>query len=295
MKALLFYLFLPLIYLLSLLPFRLLYLLSDLLTFILYRLMAYRRQIIAQNIQNSFPEKSPEERQKIAADFYRHFCDIWLETVKMLTIGRKTLLKRCHFADLSVSEKYYQKGQSIIFIMGHFGNWEWGNYAMRLSSDYPFYAVYKKLQNPYFDGLMYKIRSKFGTIPVSSNNILRIILKSKETCSAIGLIADQTPMPEYAYWTYFLNQATPVFRGTARIARKMNYPLLFASIRKQKRGYYKIHLEELFSQPKDVSEDEITRRHTAFLEDEIRKLPHTWLWSHKRWKHKPPPNLPISG
>ncbi len=286
MKTLRFYILLPFIYSISLLPFRLLYLTSDILNFVLFKIVGYRKEVIQQNLSNSFPQKTRDEIANIRKAFHQHFCDTMLETAKMLTIGKKAFLKRCYFVDLSLFEKYYAKQQNIIVAMGHFGNWEWGNYAMSLSSPYKLYAVYKTLQDRRFNHFVYHIRARFGALPVAKDNIFRLLFKERETRSVTALIADQTPAKKYAYWASFLNQETAIYQGTEKIAKKMNYPVLFASIRKVKRGYYQIHLEELFSEPKNTEEGEITKRHTAFLEEEIRQQPHLWLWSHKRWKHK---------
>lgn len=286
MNRLRFYLIMLFFYGLAVLPFRVLYFLSDFLNLLLFGWIGYRKKVIYHNLKNSFPEKTEGEIDRIAKDFYQHFCDTLVETAKMITIGKKAFLKRCHFVDLSLFEKYYKAKQNLIVTMGHFGNWEWGNYAMSLSSAYQLYAVYKPLQNSRFDRFVYKIRSRFGALPVSKDNIIRLMFKERKKLSVTALIADQTPNPKYAYWANFLNQETAIYQGTEKIAQKMNYPVLFASIRKIKRGYYQIYLKELFSNPKETSEGEITERHTAILEDEIRKYPHTWLWSHKRWKHK---------
>ncbi len=288
MKALRFYLLLPILYSVSLLPFWVLYRISDFLNWLLFRVIGYRKAVIAQNLAHSFPEKTEVERAAIAKNFAEYFCDTLVETVKMLTISQRSFLQRCYFDDLTLFEKYHTQGQNLIVAMGHFGNWEWGNYAMSLSSPYQLYAVYKPLQDRHFDRFVYNMRARFGALPVAKNAIFRLMVKERDTLSVTAMIADQTPIKENAYWVDFLGQDTAVYIGTEKVAKKLNYPVLFASIRRVKRGHYRIGLEELFAQPKHTEEGEITQKHTAVLEREIRAMPHTWLWSHKRWKHKRP-------
>jgi KDO2-lipid IV(A) lauroyltransferase len=289
MQAITFYALLPLIYFFSVLPFWVLYRISDVLFVVFYYLIGYRRKVVETNLRNAFPEKSEAVRAEIARRYYRYLCDLMVETLKMVTIRRKSLLKRCHFADLSLFNQLYQKNKKLLVVMGHFGNWEWSSYTMTLSSPYHLHAIYKPLQNPYFDRFFLKVRSRFGAELVAKNNALRVLVKSRDQLTCTTMIADQTPSgPGNAYWIHFLNQETAVYHGTERLAQKFNYPLVFVSVRRVRRGYYQIITEELFHEPGKTSEGEVTRAHSARLEEEIRRQPETWLWSHRRWKHQRP-------
>jgi KDO2-lipid IV(A) lauroyltransferase len=283
-----YYIALPFIYLLSLLPFPLLYKVSDFMYLIVYHGLGYRKAVVEQNLRNSFPEKSSEEIEKIGRNYYRYMCDLMLETFKTLTISRKEALRRCRFHDLSLLKRLHEEKKSIIIVLGHYGNWEWAGSSMSLDTDYQLYVIYHPLSNKRFDKLIYNMRTRFGTKLIPMNNTFRDMVKNRDHISATAFIADQTPAPEHAYWTTFLNQDTPIFEGTEKIARKLNYPVVFGNVKRIKRGYYEVFTEMLVEDPRSTSEGEISELHTRRLEEEIRKQPETWLWSHRRWKHKRP-------
>jgi KDO2-lipid IV(A) lauroyltransferase len=290
MQAVIFYLTLPFLYLISLLPFPLLYLLSDFLFVIVYCGIGYRIKVVTENLRNSFPEKSENEIFEIRRKFYRYLCDLFLETFKTMTIGKKSMVRRCRFNDesLKLFEKYYNEKRSVIVVMGHLGNWEWAGNTFSLCCRSQLYVIYHPLGNKYFNNLIISMRTRFGTKLIEMKETFRHMLVYQKTTSATAFIADQTPSPENAYWTTFLNQHTPVFWGTEKIAQRLNYPVIFASIRRWKRGYYEIFAETLFENPAQTKEGEVSQGHTKRLEEDIIKQPEIWLWSHRRWKHKCP-------
>ncbi len=290
MKKITHYILKTLLYILSLLPFWLLYRLSDILFFIIYYLIGYRRKITFQNLQKSFPEKNTKDLNHIERRFYLFLTDLMVETIKLMSISKKSIIKRCHFSDETAAliNKLYSEKKHIIFAMGHFGNWEWAGPATSLVTQHPLFAIYKPLSNPFFDQLLYNIRTRFGTKLIAMNNTWKEMLQNQSHIHATAFIADQTPSPEHAYWTTFLNQDTPVFWGIEKIARKLNYPVVFVSVRRIKRGYYTIFSELLSERPANTMEGELSEKHTRKLEQEIIQQPETWLWSHRRWKHKRP-------
>jgi len=292
-QALIYYVTIPFIYLLSLLPFWLLYLFSDLVFFLLYHVIGYRKDVVLQNLRNSFPQKSEEELLRIRKAFFRFLCDMTVETFKTLTISPANMLKHCRlspeaktlFAQLAAEQK------SVMLVMGHMGNWEWGGNSFSLESKQQLYVIYHPLKNKYFDGLMYRMRTRFGTRLIAMKNTYKEMYAMRDGVSATAFIADQTPQPDNAYWTTFLNQDTPVFKGTEVISRKLNMPIVYASVRKVKRGYYELYAEMLVEDPSKTVDGEISERHTKRLEQDIIANPETWLWSHKRWKHKRPAGM----
>ena len=283
---------LPFLYLVSILPFWLLYRLSDLLYVVVYYIAGYRKNVVMNNLRNSFPEKDEKELKKISRLFYRHFCDVIFETVKLLTISRKQFIKRCRFDQegLDTFNGHILKNQSIIGVMGHCGNWEWAAMAHQLYFTRMITGVYHPLSNRNFDALMKKLRGRFGgdIVPMQQLYKRLINLKNAGISTTIGLIADQTPPPESAYWTTFLNQDTPVFNGPEKLARKFNYPVVYLEVKKTGRGYYLLSASTIVSMPRELPEGMISELHTRQLEQNIRMQPHTWLWSHRRWKHKKP-------
>lgn len=290
MAALVYYLVLPFIYLISILPFRVLYALSDLMYFVLYRILGYRKQVVMANLRKSFPEKSPAEIDKIARDYYKYLCDLFLETFKTLTISKRSMLKRCYFSKqgLEVLNDLAEQNKSVVLVMGHLGNWEWAGNTFSLQCKHQLYVIYHPIRNKYFDWLVYRMRTRFGTKLIPMKDTFRVMLENREELNTTAFIADQTPGPENAYWTTFLNQDTPVFKGTELIARKINYPIVYASVKRVKRGYYELFTEILFDTPKATADGEISEAHTRKLEQDIIAQPEVWLWSHRRWKHKNP-------
>jgi Kdo2-lipid IVA lauroyltransferase/acyltransferase len=285
-----FYCLLPFIYGISLLPYFLFYGLSDFMYVMLYYVFGYRKKVVYQNLKNSFPEKSHEELKRIERKFYRYLCDLMLETFKTLTMSREKAVKRCRFTPQTVEVFKQLAGQnrSCIIVMGHFGNWEWAGNSFSLVNKQPLYVVYHPLSNPYFDRLIYRMRTRFGTRLYAMKDTVRDMLRNRHEVNATAFIADQTPSPENAYWTTFLNQDTPVFWGTEKIAKKLNYPVVYVSIHRLRRGYYETSAEMLVENPASTADGEISELHTRRLEQDIRREPEIWLWSHRRWKHKRP-------
>lgn len=286
-----YYIALPFIYLLSILPFRALYLLSDVFFVFIYYILGYRRKVVFTNLRNSFPAKTNAEIKVIERDFYRYFCDLFLETFKTLTISSASMLKHCGMspAAQALFNAFAAENKSIIIVMGHKGNWEWAGNTFSMLSKQQLYVIYHPLDNPYFNKLIIKMRTRFGTKLIAMKDTFREMVLNRDELNATAFIADQTPSPDRAYWMTFLNQDTPVFTGTEKIAQKMNYPIVYVSIEKIKRGYYTLNADILMVPPfKTIQEGTITEAHTKRLESDITDQPETWLWSHRRWKHKRP-------
>lgn len=191
---------------------------------------------------------------------------------------------------IEVFENFEKQKQSIVGVMGHCGNWEWGAIAYQFYFKQLITGVYHPLSNKNFDAFMLKLRGRMGGNIVAMKNLYRelLSLKQKGIPTTVGLIADQTPPPESAYWTTFLNQDTPVFNGPEKLARKFNYPLVYVGVKKLKRGYYQMDATVLTLHPNELREGELSELHTRALEKNIVEQPHIWLWTHKRWKHKRP-------
>ena len=286
MGTLIFYLTLPFLYLISILPFWVLQRLSDGIFFIIYHIVGYRKKVVFENLKNSFPEKKTKELLQIQKNFYRYFCDLILETLKTLTISPRTLKKHVTFKDMEVFKKYKEKNQSIIIVMGHFGNWELGGARFALEPYHKLYVIYHPLANKNFDGLVYKMRTRLGNGLYAMKNAIRGMIENKNHLTATAFIADQTPSARGAYWTEFMHQDTPIFTGAGKIAKKLNYPVVYISIDRIKRGYYHVGIEDIVPNPTELTVEDISEKYTRRLEEDICRKPEIWLWSHRRWKHK---------
>jgi KDO2-lipid IV(A) lauroyltransferase len=290
LQALVYYIVLPFIYLLAIVPFPLLYFLSDGVYILLYHVLRYRRKIVRQNLTNSFPEKQQKEIGEIERRFYRYFCDLFLETFKTLTISKDNMVRHCKFEPetLSIFNQLAAENQSFMVVMGHFGNWEWGGNTFSICCKHQLYVIYHPLSNKYFNGLVYRMRTRFGTRLIPMKDTLREMLKNRNELNATAFIADQSPLPDRAYWMNFMNQDTPVFLGIEKIALKIRYPIVYITIRRVKRGYYSVFAEKIELTLGLQETGTITEIHTRRLEADIRSQPENWLWTHRRWKHERP-------
>ena len=280
---------LPFIYGISLLPFPLLYLLSDGIYFLIYKVLGYRKEVVMNNLRNSFPEKDEAELKAIASKFYRWFCDLTLETLKTLTISPEEVRKRVEFRGKEILQQYAQEKRSVILVLGHYGNWELAGARYSQERDIPqLYVIFHPLANARFDRLMHHMRTRHGTKLYTMRETSKAMIRDRGLLTATAFIADQTPSPERAYWMTFLNQDTPVFQGTEGLARKLDKPVIYISITRPERGYYCMSMETLVADPTHTRDGEITEVHTRRLERDIRKYPELWLWTHRRWKHRRP-------
>ena len=255
-------------------------------TYILLSFFGYRKSVIKHSLNNSFPNKSTQEKRRITKLFYWHFAHFLTEMIKMFYISKNSIRKRVQFKNKALIQHYYSEGKDVILCLGHYGNWEWGLLAASLVSDHEMVGIYKPLSSSFWNKKIKKIRSKFGATLVSMKESGRHILKQGDKPRIIGIIGDQTPTNnEIDYWTTFLNQETAVFSGTEKLAKKLNCPVVFASINKIKIGYYEVNFELITQTPKEQLDGEITNLHTRKLEEKIKERPELWLWSHRRWKH----------
>lgn len=246
--------------------------------------------MVRMNLAHAFPDKSLKELIRIERKFYRHLCDLFVESYHLGHMTEKDIRRRCVFTNPEIIQRYFDEGRSVIAILGHYGNWEWmASYALWMPENIDFFTLYKPLHDKLADQAMFRIRSRFRAKPVPKNDILRKIMENRKAGRLFlaGFIGDQTPnAANLNFWMEFLNQDTPVLLGTEKIARKFNFPVISLRMRKVKRGYYEVDFIDICDKPNTLEPGELTRKHTRQLESEIREVPELWLWSHKRWKHK---------
>jgi Kdo2-lipid IVA lauroyltransferase/acyltransferase len=275
-----------LLYLLSLLPLRVLYLLSDFVYFLVYYLAGYRKKVVFQNLSIAFPEKSQQERERIARKFYRNFTDNFIETIKLLSAGKRFITK--HFIiDTRLFYELQKQGKNCQVHLGHNFNWEIASLAMGIYSPYTFLAVYMPINNKVMDRLFQKLRTKTGAVLLPATAMRTAMLPWRDKQYLLALVADQNPgVPSKAYWFNFFGRPTPFVTGPEKGARANGAAVAFVHFIKRKRGYYGMHIELAVSDPSSLPEGEITRRYIHYLEKAIRNDPEMWLWSHRRWKHQ---------
>ena len=279
------YLLLILLWIFSLLPIQILYLISKIIRFIVYDILCYREKVVIDNIQNTFIEKSQTEVIKLKNNFYDYFFELIVEIIKLLSISKDELNKRFTFSNINVIKQALKKNKSVIVVVGHYGNWEW---ALRSASnliDTKIIGVYKRINNTIFEWLLLKIRSNTNVLPVEIKSLTRELVNNNEK-KIYAMVADQSPTLEQSNVRInFLNRDTLVYTGVEKISKKYNMPVFYLNIKLTSKGYYESTFEEINSKNINGKKLEITKEFFSKLENQIKSEPRLWLWSHKRWKH----------
>jgi len=275
------------VWLLHLLPERILYLLSDIFFFLMYHVAGYRKKVVFDNLSKAFPDSGKRELRRIAKKFYHHLADLMLESSVFPFYSESKALSRITYQNTELLDELYGKGKMVMAVLGHYGNWEYLS-SLGLVIKYPVVAIYKPLRNSYFDRMVQKNREAYGVIPVPMEKIARKLIEYKQYNTPVLtlFLGDQRPMyHQIHYWTKFMGQDTPMFLGTEKLARKLDAAVVFLKFKKLKRGRYEVEAELVCEKPNELDPYEITERHVRILEKMIREEPAYWLWSHKRWKH----------
>ncbi|MFC2123323.1 lysophospholipid acyltransferase family protein [Bacteroidota bacterium] len=270
----------------ALVPFRALQLLSNMFYFLFYYVIPYRKKVIRQNIERSFPNLSRTEQTKIIKGFYHNFCDILLEGIKGFSISKKDLQKRFVFVNPEVVNELCAKGQDVVSVGAHYANWEWGIMAAPLQLKHKLYAFYTPLTNKPIDTFMCENRRKWGTELVSKHEVKRVFGLKNEEPAMYFFGADQSPRnPNRSHWMTFLNQDTACITGPEFFARRYRLPVVYFDVQRVKKGYYSVRLKVIEQDPANTGPGEITEKYMQTLEKHILNKPEDYLWSHKRWKH----------
>ena len=269
-----------------------LYKLSDIFRFLIFDVGHYRKDVIFNNLKNSFPNYNDNTIQSIARKYYRNFTDIIFETIKLRSISKNDLLNRFEL-ETELLDHYYAQQKNVVVVSGHLGNWEMLNLFASAKLSYQIVVVYHELANEIFEDWFKKVRTKFGTEMVPMKEAMVRAMAPREKPFLFVLVNDQSPSPDKAYWTNFLNQDTGIFRGGELIAKRLNAPVLYMGILRdeQKRGHYRSYFRLITENPKKEPTNNILQHQIEYLEEDIKRQPDNWLWSHRRWKHARPQNL----
>lgn len=292
MQRLVFWLVYPFLWLISILPFRLFYLFSDLVFLVVFYLVGYRRKTVLENLKLAFPEKSGTELKKIRKDFYRHMVDMFLEMIKSLSISNEELKKRFKFTNIEEIQKIRDMNKSILLACGHYASYEWMNALQLYGLDYKGFGVYKKVKNRYFDQLAKDIRGRYDGVLISTTKATRIITENekKGIRGVYAMIADQSPKISRARaWTNFMGVDVPVFLGLEHLSHSLDMVVVYLHVEKVKRGYYEASFKTISYEPAKEPQFFITRNYFDKLESQIKQEPRYYLWTHKRWKHRNAP------
>ncbi|MFS4447455.1 lysophospholipid acyltransferase family protein [Maribacter sp. 2307UL18-2] len=287
MQLLVFILAYPFLWLISILPYRLFYLFSDFVFFLVYHIIGYRKKVVRDNLELVFPKKSKEEIHRIQKDFFKHICDMFLEMVKTMNLSKEDVKKRYHITNVDCILDI-EKEKSILVPCSHYANWEW-NVSLNLYVQSKGYAVYQKVANVYFDRMVKKFRSRWNTELITTHETVKTVIRNekKGVKSIYGMVSDQSPMVVHAhYWDSFMGITVPIYNGTEVLARKLDLAVVFLKVSKVKRGYYQAEFIPITLAGKHTAPNEITKKFIELAEQQIREKPEHYLWSHKRWKHR---------
>ena len=266
---------------------RLLYVLSDFMYFVFYRLLRYRIKVVTENLTKSFLEKSIDDVRHIRKKFYRHFCDIFVEGIKPFSASEEFIQSRVQLVNGELLEKYFLLNRSVILATGHYANWEWPALAFIRHSSHKALGIYKPLSDKFLDKKLQQTRCKFGLTLMAIREVAQYFEEHKDIACSYGFIFDQSPSnPDKGHWMKFLNRDTVVLTGVERYARQYNFPVIYGKITREKRGYYRIEYELVTDNPVQTQDGEITEAIMHVNEKLILSAPEFYLWTHRRWKHK---------
>jgi KDO2-lipid IV(A) lauroyltransferase len=278
----------PILWCISILPFRLLYAVSDGVYILLYRIVGYRKKVVLENLHLVFPEKNEAEILAITKAFYHHLCDMIVEAVKSITISKKELQRRYVFTNVEMIHALEKENRSAILFLGHYASWEW-IFILQTHMNHNGYAVYKKLSNPYFDKLVKRIRAKYNTELITTKETYPKLVRAKRNKELTfnGFVFDQSPKRSKAlHWKAFMGVTVPAHVGAEILAKRLDMATLFLKVKKVKRGFYEATFSELSKTPKDYKDYDITDMALKRVEEQIYEAPEYYLWTHKRWKHR---------
>jgi KDO2-lipid IV(A) lauroyltransferase len=277
----------PFLWLISILPFRVLYIISDLVYILIYHVIGYRKKVVSANLHLAFPDKTDDEIKIIRKKFYHHLCDMLLESIKSITISEAEMKKRYVFKNVEAVHKLEKENKSIVLFMGHYASWEWV-FILQKHVNHMGYAVYKQLSNKYFDALVKRIRAKYKSYLITTKETFPTLIQAKQNnqLTLNGFVFDQSPKLDRAvHWQYFMGVKVPVHVGAEILAKRLEMATLFLKVKKIKRGYYEATIMDIIKDSKNMEDFKITDAYLKHVEEEILEAPEFYLWTHKRWKH----------
>ncbi len=278
----------PFLWIISKLPFRLFYWFSDCIYILVYYIIGYRKKIVRNNILIALPNVSEEKRLSIEKKFYQHMCDMFLEMIKTMSISSEEMKERFKITNIELLKEYEQKNKSIILLAAHYASWEW-LLSINESTTFKCYGVYKKVNNKYFDAKVRAIRSKFKSELVTTDNTIALINDNEKNgiMSLYGLASDQSPQVHKTFhWQQFMGIEVPVHTGAEMLAKRYDLEVVFAKVKKVKRGFYEATFVPIANNPKSIPDYEITDTYLNEVEQQILEAPEYYFWTHKRWKHR---------
>ena len=288
MQLLVYILVYPILWIISIIPTRLLYVFSDIIFVLVYHVIRYRKRVVVENLKLVFPEKPAQEIQSICKKSYHHFCDMFVEAIKSISISEAELKRRFIPTNIEEIQKIEKLNKSVVLMMAHYASWEW-IFILQRYTTFKGYAIYKRLGNKYFDALVKRIRAKYNTHLITTKETGAKLIKSKtdKELTLSGFVSDQSPKLQTTHhWNEFMGIKVPIHTGAEMFAKKLDMAVVFCKVKKVKRGYYEATFETITLNPREFKDYEITDIFMKLVEAQIYEAPEFYLWTHKRWKHK---------
>jgi len=270
------------------LPLPLLYGISTLVCAVVYHIARYRRETVEENLASAFPDLSVRARKKLEKGFYQHLCDLGVEVLASRNMSLADFQARVHLDNPEVLAPYRDQQQSLLFFTRHQGNWEWLLHVVGDDLGCPIDVVYKTLHDKAMDEYMMACRARSGK-PIAFKDAGREILRRRREYRGFAMLADQAPFKrDKRYWHPFLGRPGSFYLGPQKIAEASQYPVIYVSMVKTRRGHYNARFEVLAQPPHAKGGHAVLDAYIGAVERSIRAQPETWLWSNRKWKHKPP-------
>ncbi|MBR3724272.1 MAG: lysophospholipid acyltransferase family protein [Bacteroidales bacterium] len=270
--------------------------LSDILFFLAYHVVRYRRKVTRDNLSQAYPALDNKQRHHIEKAYYRHMCDLIIEGIHNLYARPQNIMKHYRFVNRQLVNQYYEQGQSVVLMSSHYNNWEYMITSLNFQLMHHGVGVGKPLQDKAVAGYITRRRARFGTEIVDQTNVRQTMeyYHQHRVPIAYMMLSDQSPNDVHkSFWTMFMNQETPFLYGAEYFARKYDMPVIYYDVTKVRRGYYEVRFTPLCDKPSRVPQYTITSRYISMLKETIDKQPEYWLWSHRRWKRTRPEGMEL--
>jgi Kdo2-lipid IVA lauroyltransferase/acyltransferase len=257
--------------------------------FVAYYLVRHRHKVITDQIATVFPTMDEAGRTRIHKQFLKNFCDVFVEIVKSWSMNPEHMAARVKLLNAEVPRRHLDRGQTMMFVTSHLCNWEWLLQGVAVQLGFPVDAAYKPLHDQWAERLMLKVRSRFGARMVSAKELLADFIKRRSVVRAVAVNADQAPVStDKRHWTVYLGQDTAFYIGAEQIARGMRLPVIYACMRRVRRGYYEVEFKQLWDGKEVLEPNQVTERYARACELDVYQAPADWLWSYRRWRLKKP-------
>jgi Kdo2-lipid IVA lauroyltransferase/acyltransferase len=249
------------------------------------------RRVGLANLAMAFPEKNDAEREHILRTEYTRLGWQVGEFCQMHRYTRKNTERRIRYEGLENYLAASAAGRGVLVITGHLGAWELSSFYHSLMG-HPMSMVIRRLDNPYIDAMVNRIRCMHGNRVLHKDNFARSLIAAMHAGDTVGILMDTNMTPPQGVFVPFFGKLACTGSGLARVALKTNAAVLPGFLLwEESEQRYVLHfgkqVELVRTGDNEADAIACTARFTAAIEDWIRRYPEQWLWVHRRWKTRP--------